>query len=313
MSPAPATSLRRCVLVGLAGSTIEWYDFFIYAAATALVFTKLFFPGADPLAGTLLAFSTFAVGFLMRPIGAAVFGHVGDRIGRKPALVSAMVAMGVATTAIGLLPTYAAVGALGPGAARAAAADPGAGARRPMGRSGAAGHRERSAEPARLLRELRPAGCPAGPDPRERRVPGRCWRARTGRAPSRSTRSSCARSRSSRSGSRPRRTGRPSTSGCRIRRPASDVARWMRNADGQVATTWGSHVVVEGDRRRRRARSKITSVAVAYPWHQVGLWDAGVRPRGARPSGAGGHGSRLRRCPWFGSRWTATGGCRRGG
>jgi metabolite-proton symporter len=100
--------------VSLAGSTIEWYDFFIYAAATALVFTKLFFPGADPLAGTLLAFSTFAVGFLMRPIGAAVFGHVGDRIGRKPALVGAMVAMGAATTAIGLLPTYAAVGALAP-------------------------------------------------------------------------------------------------------------------------------------------------------------------------------------------------------
>jgi len=97
--------MRKKVLVSLAGSAIEWYDFFIYAAAAALVFNELFFPSVDPLAGTLLAFSTFAVGFLIRPVGAAVFGHFGDRFGRKPTLVVAMLLMGGATTAIGLLPS----------------------------------------------------------------------------------------------------------------------------------------------------------------------------------------------------------------
>ncbi|WP_326565155.1 MFS transporter [Amycolatopsis rhabdoformis] len=108
------STLRRSVLVSLAGSAIEWYDFFVYASATALVFTKLFFPASDPFAATLLAFSTFAVGFVVRPIGAAVFGHFGDRVGRKPALVTAMLTMGVATTAVGLLPPYASIGAAAP-------------------------------------------------------------------------------------------------------------------------------------------------------------------------------------------------------
>jgi MFS family permease len=106
--------MRKKVLVSLAGSAIEWYDFFIYAAAAALVFNELFFPSVDPLAGTLLAFSTFAVGFLIRPVGAAVFGHFGDRFGRKPTLVVAMLLMGGATTAIGLLPTYGSIGVLAP-------------------------------------------------------------------------------------------------------------------------------------------------------------------------------------------------------
>lgn len=111
---APEISMKRVVLVSLAGSTIEWYDFFIYGAAAALVFNQLFFPSFVPLAGTLLAFSTFAVGFLIRPLGAVIFGHFGDKFGRKPALVTAMLTMGVATTAIGLLPTYETVGVLAP-------------------------------------------------------------------------------------------------------------------------------------------------------------------------------------------------------
>jgi MHS family shikimate/dehydroshikimate transporter-like MFS transporter len=112
--PAASTSMSKPVLVSLAGSAIEWYDFFIYASASALVFNKLFFPSVDAVAGTLLAFSTFAVGFLIRPLGAAVFGHWGDRVGRKPTLVVAMITMGAATTAIGLLPTYASIGVLAP-------------------------------------------------------------------------------------------------------------------------------------------------------------------------------------------------------
>jgi MFS transporter, MHS family, shikimate and dehydroshikimate transport protein len=112
--PPGPVSMRQPVLVSLAGSAIEWYDFFIYASASALVFNKLFFPSVDAVAGTLLAFSTFAVGFLIRPVGAAVFGHWGDRFGRKPTLVVAMMTMGVATTAIGLLPTYATIGVFAP-------------------------------------------------------------------------------------------------------------------------------------------------------------------------------------------------------
>ena len=113
--PPPATaSMRKPMLVSVAGSAIEWYDFFIYASASALVFNKLFFPSVDAVAGTLLAFSTFAVGFLIRPLGAAVFGHWGDRFGRKPTLVVAMMTMGAATTAIGMLPTYATIGVFAP-------------------------------------------------------------------------------------------------------------------------------------------------------------------------------------------------------
>lgn len=111
---APERSIRKVALIALAGSTIEWYDFFIYATAAALVFNQLFFPSFLPLAGTLLAFSTFAVGFLIRPLGALVFGHFGDKFGRKPALVTAMLMMGIATTAIGLLPSYETVGVLAP-------------------------------------------------------------------------------------------------------------------------------------------------------------------------------------------------------
>jgi len=111
--PAPA-GLKRVVAASLIGTTIEWYDFFLYGSAAALVFNKLFFPDSDPLVGTLLSFLTYAVGFAARPLGALVFGHYGDRVGRKRLLVLSLLLMGGATFAIGLLPTHATVGAAAP-------------------------------------------------------------------------------------------------------------------------------------------------------------------------------------------------------
>ena len=90
----------------LIGTTIEWYDFFLYGTAAALVFNKLFFPTFEPLAGTLASFTTYSVGFVARPLGGALFGHFGDRLGRKAALTTSLVLMGVASFLIGLLPTY---------------------------------------------------------------------------------------------------------------------------------------------------------------------------------------------------------------
>ncbi|WP_158228103.1 MFS transporter [Pseudonocardia sp. MH-G8] len=107
-------STWRVASASFAGTTVEYYDFAIYGTAAALVFPRLFFPAADPFLGTLAAFGTFAAGFLARPIGGLVFGHFGDRIGRKRMLVVTLVLMGVATTAIGLLPGYASAGALAP-------------------------------------------------------------------------------------------------------------------------------------------------------------------------------------------------------
>ena len=101
---------RRVALASAVGTTIEWYDFYLYATATALVFNQLFFPSVDPTTGTLAAFATYAAGFGARPIGAVISGHLGDRLGRKVVLVAALVIMGLATTAIGLLPTYASIG-----------------------------------------------------------------------------------------------------------------------------------------------------------------------------------------------------------
>lgn len=94
----------------MVGTTIEWYDFFLYGTAAALIFGTLFFPVFDPVTGTLAAFGTYAVGFLARPLGAAVFGHYGDRIGRKSMLLATLLLMGVPTVAIGLLPTYETLG-----------------------------------------------------------------------------------------------------------------------------------------------------------------------------------------------------------
>lgn len=105
---------RKVVLASFVGTAIEWYDFYLYATASALVFGSLFFPDFDPLVGTLAAFATFAAGFLARPIGGIVFGHFGDRIGRKKMLVYSLLGMGVATFLIGVLPTYAAIGIAAP-------------------------------------------------------------------------------------------------------------------------------------------------------------------------------------------------------
>jgi metabolite-proton symporter len=104
------SSVRTVALASLIGTTIEWYDFFLYGTAAALVFNRLFFPTFDPLTGTLAAFGTYTVGFVARPIGGIIIGHYGDRIGRKSMLVLTLVVMGVATFLIGLLPTYEHIG-----------------------------------------------------------------------------------------------------------------------------------------------------------------------------------------------------------
>ncbi|GFG63383.1 MFS transporter [Mycobacterium kubicae] len=106
--------LRTVVAASLLGTTVEWYDFFLYATAAGLVFNKTFFPSESSLVGTLLAFATFAVGFVMRPVGGLVFGHIGDRIGRKRSLALTMVIMGGATALIGALPTAAQIGVWAP-------------------------------------------------------------------------------------------------------------------------------------------------------------------------------------------------------
>ncbi|GAA5162669.1 MFS transporter [Pseudonocardia eucalypti] len=111
---APPASPRTVLLASLVGTTVEWYDFFLYATAASLVFPKLFFPAQDEVAGTLLAFGTFAVGFVARPIGGLLFGHIGDRLGRKQTLVATMVLMGGATALIGLLPPVSAIGLAAP-------------------------------------------------------------------------------------------------------------------------------------------------------------------------------------------------------
>ena len=108
--------VRRILVSSVVGTAIEWYDFFLYATASALVFNKLFFPSFDPVVGTIAAFGTFAVGYLARPLGAVFFGHFGDRIGRKIALVTTLMIMGIATALIGLLPTYETLGFWAPAA-----------------------------------------------------------------------------------------------------------------------------------------------------------------------------------------------------
>jgi metabolite-proton symporter len=108
-----STQLRRAVIAATVGTTIEWYDFFIYGTAAGLVFGKLFFPNEDRLTGTLAAFGTYFVGFVGRPIGAAIFGHYGDRIGRKATLIATLMCMGLATFAIALVPTYESIGIWG--------------------------------------------------------------------------------------------------------------------------------------------------------------------------------------------------------
>ncbi|QGP90519.1 MFS transporter [Gordonia sp. 135] len=113
-STSPPRNLRTVIIAALGASTLEWYDFYIYGTAAALVFNKVFFPSVNPALGTLAAFATFGVGFLFRPLGGIIFGHFGDTVGRKKLLVIAMMIMGIATFLIGLLPTYATIGVLAP-------------------------------------------------------------------------------------------------------------------------------------------------------------------------------------------------------
>jgi MFS family permease len=107
------SALRRAVIASTVGTTIEWYDFLIYSTVTGLVFNKVFFPGSDPWVGTLQAFGVYFVGFVARPIGAAIFGHYGDRIGRKATLIVTLLMTGIATAAVGLVPGYASIGLWG--------------------------------------------------------------------------------------------------------------------------------------------------------------------------------------------------------
>jgi metabolite-proton symporter len=108
------TNMRKVALTSLAGTSIEWYDFFLYGAAAALIFPKAFFPEATPAMALILSFGTFAAGFIARPVGGIIFGHFGDRIGRKKTLIIALLLMGISSTMIGLLPTYAMIGIAAP-------------------------------------------------------------------------------------------------------------------------------------------------------------------------------------------------------
>ena len=114
MPASPTSEARRVAIASAIGTTIEWYDFFIYGTAAAVVFGPQFFPQVSELAGTLAAFATFAIGFIARPLGGVVMGHFGDRLGRKFMLVWSLMLMGLATLGIGLLPTYAQIGAWAP-------------------------------------------------------------------------------------------------------------------------------------------------------------------------------------------------------
>ena len=114
MAASEGRHLRSVVLASFIGTTIEWYDFFLYGTAAALILNRLFFPNLDPVTGTLSAYGTFAVGFVARPLGGAIFGHYGDRLGRKKMLVWSLLIMGIATALIGLTPTYDRIGIWAP-------------------------------------------------------------------------------------------------------------------------------------------------------------------------------------------------------
>ena len=114
ITPEPRSAISRVIVASFIGTAIEWYDFFLYGTAAALVFNRLFFPEVDPVSGTMAAFGTYAVGFFARPFGGVLFGHFGDRIGRKSVLVTTLMIVGISTFAIGLLPTYDSVGILAP-------------------------------------------------------------------------------------------------------------------------------------------------------------------------------------------------------
>jgi MHS family metabolite:H+ symporter-like MFS transporter len=106
--------IRRVALASVIGATVEWYDFFLYGVVAGIVFNKLYFPGSDPLVSTMLAYGTFAVGFITRPLGGVIFGHFGDRVGRKSALILTLIIMGISTAGVAFVPTYAQIGIWAP-------------------------------------------------------------------------------------------------------------------------------------------------------------------------------------------------------
>src|SRR4051794_29535022 len=199
MSSSSPQRARTVAVAGLIGTTIEWYDFFIYGTAAALVFAPQFFPGASPVASHLAALSTFAIGFIARPVGGALMGHFGDRIGRRRMLVASLLVMGIGTLLIGLLPTYATIGVAAPlllGGLRVApggggGADPrppggggsppagcswgrpGCRGRRGVGWGHAAGARARPAGTAHALQRFPPGRVAAGDRAGEPGVPRR--------------------------------------------------------------------------------------------------------------------------------------------
>ena len=151
--------LLRAVIASTIGTTIEWYDFFLYGTVTGLVFAKLYFPNSDPLVGTLQAYAVFFVGFVARPVGAAIFGHYGDRIGRKSALIATLLLTGLATFAVALVPTYEQIGIWGARAADRAALHPRCRRGRRVERLGAAvdgmGEDQRASRLHRLMAAVR--------------------------------------------------------------------------------------------------------------------------------------------------------------
>ena len=150
-------SRLRVILAASIGSALEWYDFFLYGTAAALVFGDLFFPKSDPVVGTLLAFLTFGVGFVVRPLGGILFGIMGDKFGRKPVLVATLLMIGIGTTAIGLLPTYAQIGYWAPALLVAMRVIQGLGAGAEYGGAVIYPGGKRAAEASWLLGQLCPA------------------------------------------------------------------------------------------------------------------------------------------------------------
>src|SRR5436305_12254048 len=166
MTPTTADNGRaplRVIVAACIGSALEWYDFFLYGSAAALVFGDLFFPKSDPLVGTLLSFLTFGVGFVVRPLGGILFGIMGDRYGRKPVLVATLLMIGIGTTAIGLLPTYAQVGYWAPILLVAMRVIQGLGAGAEYGGAVVYLVEASPADPRRCLRRFAPV-CAAGGD-----------------------------------------------------------------------------------------------------------------------------------------------------
>ena len=170
MSTQPALPPRRIAFAAFAGTTIEFYDFFIYGTAAALVFGTVFFPALGSAAGTVAALATFAVAFLARPLGSAIFGHLGDRLGRKRTLIFTLTLMGMSTVAVGLLPGAASIGIAAPDHLGPAALRPGSCGRRRVGWRGVARGGVRPGGPPRPVHRVPPARPGRGVRPDQRHL-----------------------------------------------------------------------------------------------------------------------------------------------